>query len=156
MAISAANRDELDERDRTILDERVAAFDADTSVRVGDYVRHADGVVRQVAHIWGDDGPVQTCDGGSFYLGNGYLSMSGSLYHGVSMNTLKVTEETRPAYVWFFHHDWHTAGNSTTIPIAVRVWECSLPTDDKYCMRCSAMVWGGHVHGKDDGTRPTV
>lgn len=153
--ITAASREKLDEWDRAILDERVAAFDARTEVRTDDFVRHADGVLRQVAYIWGDDGPVQTCDGGSFYLGNGYVSMSGSLYRGVPMDTLTPTEETRPGAVWFFHHDWHTAHNGVHVQITFRVWECSLPTEDKFCLRCDRSVWGGHVHGKDDGTRPT-
>jgi hypothetical protein len=151
--VVTASREKLDERDRAILDERVAAFNATTEIREGDFVRFADGVLRQVSYVW--PGGAQTSDGGSFYLGNGYVNMSGTLYPSIPADTLTLTDETMPAYVWFFHHDSHTAGNSVHVQVTFRVWTCSLPTADKYCLRCDRSVWGGHQHGKDDGTRPT-
>ena len=46
---------------------------------VGDFVRLKNGRLKRIAHIW-DDGDIQLCDGGSFYLNSsGSCSMSGSL-----------------------------------------------------------------------------
>ncbi len=77
-------RPELDDRDHAIIASRLAAFDEEPDVRVGDYVDFADGVSRRVSHVfpreWGDDYGVQTSDGGSFYLDEGFVSFSGSLY----------------------------------------------------------------------------
>lgn len=122
MRRTVTSPDELDETDRAHFDKCVAAFDARTTVRVGDYVRHTDGVMRQVAYLWGDQ--AQTCDGGSFsLLESGYLSMSGQLYHGVALDSLTPTGETRPTWVWFFHHDLPGRDRSVTVPLPVRVWE---------------------------------
>ena len=54
---------------------------------------------------------IQTSDGGSFYLGDGYCAFSGSLYDGIPADTLTLTGETREGRVWWFHHDYHTAHN---------------------------------------------
>lgn len=138
---------ELDERDRVILDERTAALDKHPGIRVGDFVRFADGATRRVSYLWPHG--AQTSDGGSYYLGHGYVSMSGSLYSPVKLDTLTLTRETRPGAVWFFHHDHFTAHNGVHANIPFRLYECSLPTQDKYCLRCKGFVWGGHAHGAE-------
>lgn len=120
----------LDERDTAILARRTAMLDADTDLRVGDFVRFADGTLRRVSHIWRDeqDRPesVQTSNGGTYYLGDGYVSMSGGLYRGVPASTLSLTAESRDGWVWFFHHDWTRAHNGVDVMVPFRVYECSL------------------------------
>lgn len=113
----------LDDRDKAILAMRVAAFDPMDCPRVGDYVDFADGVTRQISYVWPDD--VQTSDGGSFYLGEGYMSFSGSLYTSVPTETLTLTESTRKASAWFFRHDYWAAQNGVHVPVLMRVWMCS-------------------------------
>lgn len=118
----------FDDQDAAILTERVAAFDAVTGPRVGDYVVFADGIQRRISYIWGDGqetSSVQTSDGGSYYLGNGYVSMSGSLYSGVKPETLTDTGETKHGGVWFFHHDYATAHNGVETTMPFRVFACS-------------------------------
>lgn len=115
----------LDERDQAILDARVSALNAIPGPRVGDFVRFADGTIRRISHIW-DDGP-QTSDGGSYYLGNGYVSMSGGLFPHVPNSSITPTEEKREGSAWFFHHDYATAHNGVGVLVAFRVFDCSLP-----------------------------
>lgn len=116
--------DVLDERDQAILAERLTALDAIEGPRVGDVVRFADGVVRRISHHWGDK--VQTSDHGSYYLGNGYVSMSGSLFGSVPVESLEQEREEANAWVWFFHHDWHKARNGVDVEVPVRVFLCYL------------------------------
>jgi hypothetical protein len=110
----------LDDRDKAILAVRVAAFNSTEGPRVGDYVRFADGVTRRISYVWPDG--IQTSDGGSFYLGNGCMSFSGTLYTHVPTETLTLTKETRDASAWFFHHDLWEAHNSVHVHVSVRVW----------------------------------
>lgn len=121
---------ELDEADKGILADRISKLDAVLGLRCGDFVRFADGVERRISHIWrdedGDPFSVQTSDGGSFYLGAGYVSMSGSLYTGVKPETLTLTDETREGSVWFFHHDRHFAHNGVDAVVTFRLYECAL------------------------------
>lgn len=119
----------FDERDAEILAERIAEYDARQGPRVGDYVRFADDVTRRISYVWRDEHEtvfsVQTSTGGSYYLGKGYVSMSGSLFGGVKPDTLTLTDETRDGGVWFFHHDWHTAHNGVDVTVPFRVFTCS-------------------------------
>lgn len=109
----------LDSRDQLIRQERLEALDDVAGPRVGDFVMFPDGPLRRISHIW-DDG-VQTSDGGSWYLGHGYVSFSGSLFGVTAHNQLVRTRCFEPAPVWFFHHDYHTAHNAvhTTLPFRV-------------------------------------
>lgn len=119
---------EFDDKDAAILTERVATLDAVSGPRVGDYVIFLDGTERRISHIWGDGqstDSVQTSDGGSYYLGNGYVSMSGSLYSGVKPETLMDTGEKRDGSVWFFHHDYATAGGRVYTTMPFRVFRCT-------------------------------
>lgn len=124
--------DQLDARDAAILAERVAALDAVPGVRVGDYVRFPDlPVLRRVSYVWRDEHgavlSVQTTTGGSFYLGRGYVSMSGGMSPGVPEDAFTLTDETRGGSVWFFHHDWHTAHNGVDAVVDFRVFAASTP-----------------------------
>jgi hypothetical protein len=116
----------LDQRDQDIFAQRVAALDRIDRPRVGDFVVFTDGVRRRIAYRW-PDGDVQTCHPcASFYLGDGYVSMSGNLYRSVPADTLSLTEETAEGGVWFFHHNYATAGGGVQATHRFRVWRCSL------------------------------
>lgn len=111
----------LDARDAEILASRVAALDArDPAPRCGDYVVFSDGVTRRVSYVWPDG--VQTSAGGSWHLGNGACSFSGSLYRSTPLDALQLTEEKRPGRVWFFHHDHWTAHNGVDAEVLFRVY----------------------------------
>ena len=77
----------FDDIDAKILSRNMASLDKNQGPRCGDYVVFADGVTRRVSHIWDFQGgsPVmlQTSDGGSWCLGDGYVSFSGTLYRSV-------------------------------------------------------------------------
>jgi hypothetical protein len=118
--VTVYNSTVLDDRDKAILAARVAAFDSTEGPRVGDYVRFADGVTRRISWVWPDD--IQTSDGGSFYLGEGYMSFSGALYTSVPTETLTLTKETGDASAWFFHHDDWKAHNDVHVRVSVRAW----------------------------------
>ena len=125
------DRSHLDDTDRTILSKRAGLFWAQhNEPAVGDYVDFADGTTRRISHIWTFGNPtIQTSDGGSFYLDTGgYCSFSGGLYPGIPIETLTL-DTTRHGAVWFFHHDFTTAGGGihTTMPFAV--YRCSLPAN---------------------------
>ena len=114
--------DVLDQQDLDILAARLVALDKVLGPRVGDYVEFEPGVVRRISYLWPDS--VQTSDGGSYYLGDGYVSMSGSLHPGVPRENLVRTKRTRPGNVWFFHHNFPQAdgGVQTSIPFRVYVY----------------------------------
>jgi len=122
---------EFDDRDAEILKERQAEFDKSTRPRCGDYVLFSDGVVRRISHIWDyDDGWFQSSDGGSWYLGKGWASFSGSLFSSLPLKTLTLTDDHKNGHFWFFHHDWHEAHNGVQFQIPCRVWQCSQSAND--------------------------
>jgi hypothetical protein len=131
--VSIRTGTELDQRDQEILAWRTTELDLITGPREGDYVEFANGITRRVSHVWGtewdtEDGcmsGVQTTEGGSFYLGNGHVSYSGSLYQMVPMASLTDTWTARAGSVWIFHHDHHTAHNGIAAEIPFRVYKCS-------------------------------
>jgi hypothetical protein len=67
----------------------------------------------------------QTADGGSFYLGQSYVSFSGSLNQGVEPQTLTDTGRRMLGSVWFFHHDHRMAHNGVDTEIPFRIYRCS-------------------------------
>jgi hypothetical protein len=121
-----------DERDEKILRERVQLLGRSNGTpREGDYVRFADGVERRVSFVtppeWLPEiDSVQTSDGGSFYLGDGYVSFSGGLHPGIPRASLHPTGEQRQGGVWFFHHDHWRAGNGVGAIVDFDVYECEL------------------------------
>lgn len=94
--------------------------DPDTP-RVGDYVITPDGKYQRAAYIWPDQ--VQTCDGGSFYLGNGYASMSGGLDPGFKKEKLVPTGERKAGHFWTFHHNYAQAHSGIGISCSCRVFK---------------------------------
>lgn len=115
----------LDLLDRAIVAQRLAKFNLRLGPREGDFVAFADGVVRRISHDWGDS--YQTSDGGSWYLGEGNTSFSGSLFSSVPGDTLTETGERRKGSVWIFHHDDWRAHNGVHTSVSFRVFKCSLP-----------------------------
>ena len=68
---------------------------------------------------------VITTPGGSFYLGNGYMSYSGGLDPAIDKNLLIETAELREGSCWFFHHNESMAHNGVQAIIQCRVYEYS-------------------------------
>jgi len=112
---------ELDERDLEIFSQRFHRLQDKHGPRVGDFVRFADGHEERISHIWPDG--VQTSEGGSFYLGDGYCSFSGGLNTAIPTDELEYRAEHKRGSVWFFHHDHFTAHNGVTTDLDFRVYE---------------------------------
>lgn len=117
-----------DERDDAILNERVRSYEQIAGPRVGDFIDFANGETRRISHVWDadwhDDGiaRLQTSkEGIGFYLGNGYVSFSGSLYTSLRADTL-TPKEMRHGLVWIFHHDLHRAGGAVHAKVQFRVF----------------------------------
>lgn len=118
-----------DGRDMEIVVARMAKLDAIAGTpRVGDWVvfDNGRGVSQRVSHVWPGHG-VQTSAGGSYYLGDGYVSMSGSLDGIERFETLTPEDEIRSGMVWIFHHDWLRGHNRVAAEVPFRVWHCSSP-----------------------------
>lgn len=114
----------FDERDADLIADFMIALDEHTGPRVGDFVRFADDVLRRVSYIWPESG-VQTSDEGSFYLGKGYVSFSGSLYRCVPSATLTRTDEQRLGRIWTFHHNFPQAHHGVHTSVPFRIYRCS-------------------------------
>lgn len=113
----------LDERDLTILAERMTALDEREGPRTGDFIRFVDGELRRIAYMWPDG--AQTNDStGQFYLGEHGCSFSGSLHPAVPLDSLSPTDEQRKGNVWIFHHDWFQANNGVYAEAEFRVFTC--------------------------------
>lgn len=115
----------LDQTDQAILRARQTAFDQRPGPRVGDWVEFPDNIRRRISYLWPDG--AQTSDGGTYYLGDGYISMSGSLHRTVPLTSLTPTNRVRRGDVWFFHHDYPTGGGGVDTIIPCRVFTCALP-----------------------------
>jgi hypothetical protein len=127
-----------DQRDREIVESRMAVYNRRKGPRVGDYVDFADGVTHRISYEWPNG--YQTSKGGSFYLGGprtlteakeAYVSFSGSLDPTIAPDTLTDTGATRDGWVWIFHHDWWTAGGAVEFSVHFRVFKCSRASDDR-------------------------
>lgn len=120
-------RPQFDERDAEILRAREASLDANP-INPGDFVTFADGTTRRVSYVWTyEDKPqsIQTSHSGSWYLGDGYVSFSGSLYNGVPFESLTDTGDKHDGDAWFFHHDYACADNGVQVAVKFRVWRCN-------------------------------
>jgi hypothetical protein len=114
-----------DEKDRKIALARYRAWNRKRGPRVGDFVIIPGVGYERFAHDWSDG--LQTTPGGSFYLGNGYASMSGSLNPSIPKKMIHRTMEMRQGHFWFFHHDDHMAHNAVGVQMPCRVYEVVTP-----------------------------
>jgi len=120
-------RPTFDERDAEILRAREAAFNRVAGPRVGDFLKTPAGYLR-FTYEWEDaiqttDRPSESGESGSFYLGNGYASYSGSLDSGVPKTEIVPTSEVKSGRFWFFHHDWQQAHNGVDFTLPCRVFQ---------------------------------
>lgn len=128
----------LDREDQRLVLLRAARYDQDPGPRVGDFIDYRDGVTRRIAHVWpsdeNDDGSalIQTTDGGSFYLGGGFISYSGSLYPGLKASHLRRVWGSREGSVWVFHHDQRRAHNGVNASSMFRVYLADVDGTDPW------------------------
>lgn len=127
----------LDETDQLIFDRIKAAWENQTEIKVGDFIRFKNGELARVAYIW-PDGIQPSADkyGSSFsvsvYKGlkdgiacdRAYMSFSGGLYNIIPFEKLKLTDEKIDGSCWFFHHDLLGAHRGVYTNISCQVWEC--------------------------------
>lgn len=104
-----------------ILTERCNAYNEIIGPRVGDYLKLPYGIYTRFTYDWGDK--IQTGGGNGFYLGNGYISYSGSLDSGVKKSDIKQILEIKIGSVWFFNNDVKVAHNGHDTKMMFRVFE---------------------------------
>ena len=119
----AEDNGHLDDRNAAIAAETIAAREQITGKpRVGDFVRMPNGTLERCASAW--DHGMQTCFGGSFYIGkSGLASMSGSLNASQLWEYFQPTEETKPGRFWFFSHGLAGAGRGVDFWMPCRVYK---------------------------------
>lgn len=125
MTTTEAPNQHLDERNAAILDNRVEALLEITRPMVGDFAMMPDGAVKRISHIWDfGDGTtsIQTSKGGSFYLGDGYVSFSGGLDPGIDGNRFRDLGYRQHGSCWFFRDDFWGAGRGLDVVAPFRVW----------------------------------
>jgi hypothetical protein len=137
----------FDERDQELVDQFQASLNEHRQKRpdvpgVGDWIKFADGLVLRVSHVW-DDG-VQYTYGGSFSMGDGYVSYSGGLEPVIKLDTLTLTDEVKQGAVWIFHHNHWKAHNSVHTAIDFRVYESTANTHTRWCSKCKEVLPGAH------------
>jgi hypothetical protein len=128
---------ELDEKNKEILKIRQAAFLNRKVIKSGDFIHFPDGEYRRATHVWTDknnqpEGIQTTIKNGadsSFYMGEGYMSFSGSLDPSIPYSTMTRTNATKEGNAWFFDHDWARANGGVYVKVLCPVWECSLDSE---------------------------
>jgi hypothetical protein len=127
----------FDEKDAEILRVNMEALDQRPGIRTGDIIRFACGTVARVAHVWTQDEEIESVQpasspgahGDGYYLGKGYVSMSGGLNPSIKIEHFTDTGEKQDALVWFFHHNWSGAGHGVFTTAPFRVFTCDLTHD---------------------------
>ena len=108
-----------------ILVYQQAMFFRDTP-KQGEFMEAPDGTLRRIAHVWHtDDGMIEwqpVSGNGSYFMGQGYMSMSGSL-ESSERHQYEPTDRTHPASAWTWHRGWSGAGNGVNFIVNVRVWK---------------------------------
>ena len=119
-----------DDQDWQLLTKRVETWDSRQGPRVGDFIEFADGITHRFSHDHGEEWGIQTSPiGGSFYMGDGYLSYSGGLEPSIKHDQIEATDEQRLGAVWFFHHDYHRSSNGVNAWVPCRVFKTSADSD---------------------------
>jgi len=109
------------DRDMAIAKERLNRLDAEMRPRVGDYIYMKNGNLERFSYDWNNG--LQTCINGSFYLGYGYVSMSGSLNGLIPNDRIKLTSEQKIGSFWFFHNDCACAHHGVGVKALCRVYQ---------------------------------
>jgi hypothetical protein len=78
------------------------------------------GELERFSHDWGDG--LQTSPGGSWYMGEGYVSFSGGLNPTIPIERIERTEETRDGCFWLFHHNFWGTGRGVDFRAPCRVY----------------------------------
>lgn len=120
-----------DARDDELFKRREKLYNEIDGPRIGDYIRvlfpNGDAPYTRITHIWKNLGLPDSIQsgglGGSYYLGDGYISYSGSLTPGIPGNFLRPTKQKRKGNVWIFHHDFQYAHNGVEYNMDFRVYE---------------------------------
>ena len=114
----------------TILKNRMEKLNEKKGARNGDFLKLPNGKYTRFTHDWGDS--LQTgClrianesgNCGSFYLGSGSMSYSGSLDPAIDRSKLKLTDEIKLGRVWFFNNGEARAHNGIDFDVPLRVFE---------------------------------
>lgn len=135
----------IDERNTEILTRRQAFLAAEREAPVvGDVVEMPDGTIARATHVWTFEGgqaeSVQTGKGGSFYLGEDYVSFSGSLDPAKPVGQFVATGRTAEARFWFFDHDIWGAGRGVEVVAEVPVWRLNDNDDHLALARAQAQA----------------
>ena len=123
----------LQKENAYLLRKRVRLFNKRHGPRVGDWIILTNGKMTRFTHDWGfwkkEDQGIQIGDRerggdcGSFYLGDGYCSYSGSLDPCVLRKNMRRTMKKKPGRVWFFDHDHACAGGGVDFKMMFRVYK---------------------------------
>jgi len=115
-----------------LLRKRVKMYNRKKGPRVGDWVRLNNGVMTRFTYDWGiherEDLGIQIGDReragdcGSFFLGDGYCSYSGSLDPCILRKNLRRTNKMKEGRVWFFHLNHWCADNGINFKVKFRVY----------------------------------
>lgn len=111
----------LDHKDLILLIGHLAAWDLIEKPRVGDLVKFTGSdAYHRIAHKW-DDG-YQTAPGGSYHLGDGYMSMSGGLDRSIPIEEFVDTHNRDVTSAWMWHHDRMEAHNGVNVRVFARIY----------------------------------
>ncbi len=111
-----------DEIDLGIANKRLMQWDEISGPRVGDFIIMQDGSYQRISNDW-FDGRLQTSESGSYYLGNGLVSMSGWLNPSIPLNEIVPTTLKKEGNFWFFHNDMQAGSNSIGVKALCRVYQ---------------------------------
>ena len=109
-----------DDIDKGIAMERCSLLRECEGPRIGDFCIMPNGSFERFSYDWGES--IQTSPGGSFYLGRGYASFSGSLNPAIPKERIKATPTYKEGEFWIFHHDDRCADNAVGVLTYCTVW----------------------------------
>lgn len=109
-----------------LLQIKLAKFNARQGPRTGDFLRLPEihpklGRYTRLTHDWGDTQQTGGM-GGSYYLGNGWLSYSGGLDPGIKTADITPQIDEKPGSLWFFDKDISGAGRGVNYTAPMRVF----------------------------------
>lgn len=118
---------------RPIVRKNMSKYNKIPGVREGDFVKAPNGKMYRIAYIWRDETGAfqwQVADprmGGSYYLGDGYVSYSGSLDSGFDDKTrFRNLGYKRNGRVWIFRRNIAEADNAVDYDdVKFRVFKAS-------------------------------